>query len=69
MRKFNSLLPLIKICCISSIKEASMAIESGAHALGLVSEMPSGPGVTSEKEIAKIAEIIPPGITSVLLTS
>lgn len=57
-----------KICCISSIAEAKMAIECGASALGLVSEMPSGPGVISEDMIAKIAAIIPPGVASFLLT-
>jgi phosphoribosylanthranilate isomerase len=69
MKKFNASIPLVKICCISSIDEADIAIKCGANALGLVAEMPSGPGVISEKEIANIAAFIPPGITSVLLTS
>ncbi len=34
----------VKICCISSIEEAKIAIDFGAHALGLVANMPSGPG-------------------------
>ena len=34
----------VKICCISSLAEAKMAIEYGASALGLVAKMPSGPG-------------------------
>lgn len=59
----------VKICCIGSIEEARMAIEAGASALGLVSEMPSGPGVISEKLIAEIAAQIPPGVSSFLLTS
>lgn len=59
----------IKICCISSINEASLAISCGADALGLVSEMPSGPGVISEHEIQKIIESIPDHIDSFLLTS
>ena len=46
-----------------------MAIEHGASALGLVSEMPSGPGVISEDLIAEIAAKIPPAIGSFLLTS
>jgi len=62
-------IPRVKICCISSIDEARMAIECGAAALGLVSEMPSGPGVISEEEIAEIAATIPPPIGSFLLTS
>lgn len=61
--------PRIKICCISSVEEAKLAISYGASALGLVSEMPSGPGVISEKLISEIAEIIPPSIGSFLLTS
>lgn len=59
----------VKICCISSIKEAELAIRCGASALGLVSEMPSGPGVISEELIAKITATIPPGVGSFLLTS
>ncbi|GCF10571.1 N-(5'-phosphoribosyl)anthranilate isomerase [Dictyobacter arantiisoli] len=46
-----------------------MAIRHGASALGLVSSMPSGPGIISEEEIAAIAETIPPPIASFLLTS
>ena len=59
----------VKICCIESIEEAQLAIDYGADSLGLVSEMPSGPGVISEELIAEISSSIPPGITSVLLTS
>ena len=59
----------VKICCISSIEEAEMAIEYGADAIGLVGEMPSGPGMISEKLIAEIAKRIPPPIASFLLTS
>ena len=59
----------IKICCIESIAEAKLAIQSGASAVGLVSEMPSGPGPIPDHLIAEIAGIIPPGIDSFLLTS
>jgi phosphoribosylanthranilate isomerase len=59
----------IKICCISSIDEAQLAIKYGADALGLVSSMPSGPGVISETLIKQIAHVIPPPLASVLLTS
>ena len=43
----------------------------GASALGLVSEMPGsvGVGVIPEERIAKIADGVPPGIATVLLTS
>ncbi|GHO92734.1 N-(5'-phosphoribosyl)anthranilate isomerase [Reticulibacter mediterranei] len=61
--------PRIKICCISSVQEAHLAIRYGASALGLVSAMPSGPGIITEEEIARIAETIPPAIASFLLTS
>lgn len=46
-----------------------MAIDCGASALGLVSAMPSGPGVISEQQIAEIVATIPPPIGSFLLTS
>jgi phosphoribosylanthranilate isomerase len=61
--------PRVKICCISSIEEAWLAIRYAASALGLVSEMPSGPGVISEELIAEIAAQVPPGVASFLLTS
>jgi phosphoribosylanthranilate isomerase len=61
-------IPRVKICCINSIKEARMAIKYGASAVGLVSDMPSGPGVIPEPRIAKIARIIPPTVSSFLLT-
>jgi phosphoribosylanthranilate isomerase len=61
--------PRIKICCILSLEEAEMAIEAGAAAVGLVSRMPSGPGVIPEEVIASIAARVPPGVASFLLTS
>jgi phosphoribosylanthranilate isomerase len=60
--------PRVKICCIASIEEARMAIEFGAAAVGLVSEMPSGPGVIPEELIEQIAASIPPPVASFLLT-
>ena len=59
----------IKICCISSCAEAREAVDAGVAALGLVSAMPSGPGVIGEDEIARIAARVPPGVASFLLTS
>lgn len=59
----------IKICCIRSPEEARLAIDHGASALGLVSAMPSGPGVIDEDRIAEIAQGVPPGIATFLLTS
>ncbi|BCL84160.1 N-(5'-phosphoribosyl)anthranilate isomerase [Ktedonobacteria bacterium brp13] len=61
--------PRVKICCISSIDEARLAVRYGASALGLVSAMPSGPGVIGEDLIAAIARTIPPAVASILLTS
>lgn len=61
--------PRVKICCIASLEEASLAIEHGASALGFVSAMPSGPGVIPEELIAEIIARIPPPIATFLLTS
>ena len=63
------MIPRVKICCISSVSEALMAIAYGASAVGLVGPMPSGPGVISDELIAEIASKIPPPIASFLLTS
>jgi len=46
-----------------------LAIRYGASALGLVADMPSGPGVIPEKLISEVASTVPPYVTSVLLTS
>ena len=59
----------VKICCIRGVDEAVLAIRYGASALGLVADMPSGPGVIPEELISEIASIVPPYVTSVLLTS
>ncbi|GCL64747.1 phosphoribosylanthranilate isomerase [Pseudaquabacterium pictum] len=48
--------PLVKICCIASVDEARLAVAAGAQALGLVSAMPSGPGVIDETTIAAVAQ-------------
>lgn len=61
--------PKVKICCISSIQEAQIAIECGASVLGLVGPMPSGPGIIDDKLIASIAKTIPTDIETFLLTS
>jgi phosphoribosylanthranilate isomerase len=61
--------PKVKICCIQSIEEAEVAIKYGASAIGLVSEMPSGPGVISEDLIEEIAAAVPSTIDTFLLTS
>ena len=58
-----------KICCIQNIEEARLAVSLGACAVGLVSEMPSGPGPISEDRIAEIVPHVPPGVATFLLTS
>jgi phosphoribosylanthranilate isomerase len=61
--------PRVKICCIGSVEEATLAVKCGTSALGLVSHMPSGPGVISDQQIAEIAATVPPPIATFLLTS
>ncbi len=61
--------PRVKICCIASPGEAQLAISLGAAAIGLVSTMPSGPGVIPDDTIRAIAASVPPGVESFLLTS
>ncbi len=59
----------IKICCISSLEEARMAIGFGADAIGLVGQMPSGPGVIPDGLIKEIAESVAGEADTFLLTS
>lgn len=47
--------PRVKVCCIASVAEAQAAAAAGAAALGLVSAMPSGPGVVADAVIAQVA--------------
>ena len=58
----------VKVCCIRDVEEARLAVAAGAAALGLVSEMPSGPGVIDEDTIAAVAAAAPPAVATVLLT-
>jgi len=60
---------VVKVCCIASVEEARMAIGHGASAIGLVSEMPSGPGVIPEALITEIAAHAPASVRTFLLTS
>jgi phosphoribosylanthranilate isomerase len=61
--------PIVKICCIQNEQEARLALKHGATALGLVSEMPSGPGIIPIEQIRGVAEYISDSAMSVLLTS
>lgn len=65
----RSQVPRLKVCCIGSPEEAALAVRFGAAALGLVSHMPSGPGVIPETLISEIAAGVPPGVAAFLLTS
>ena len=57
----------VKICCISSIAEAKLAVDYGAAAIGLVAKMPSGPGVISDELISAIAKTVPSSVDTFLL--
>ena len=59
----------LKVCCIASVDEARTAIALGADALGLVSAMPSGPGVIDDATVAAVAARVPVPIATFLLTS
>lgn len=61
--------PRIKICCISSVEEARLAMAYGASALGLVGKMPSGPGIITDDLILEIQKTVPPSVATFLLTS
>jgi phosphoribosylanthranilate isomerase len=47
--------PRVKICCIADEAEARLAVTHGAAAIGLVSAMPSGPGVIDDTTVARVA--------------
>lgn len=59
----------VKVCCISGVAEAMLAVQAGADGLGLVGKMPSGPGVIADDVIAHIAGGVPPGVETFLLSS
>jgi len=46
-----------------------MAVAAGADALGLVGEMPSGPGIIDDELAREIAAVAPPAVSTFLLTS
>jgi len=54
---------------MASVEEAHLAAGHGASAVGLVGDMPSGPGVIGAKAAAKIAREAPTGLDTFLLTS
>jgi phosphoribosylanthranilate isomerase len=61
--------PRVKICCIGSLKEAELAIKYGAFGIGLVGEMPSGPGIIDIKLSGEIVKEVGSEIHTFYLTS
>jgi phosphoribosylanthranilate isomerase len=59
----------VKICCISSLQEAQIAIAAGADALGLVGQIPSGPGIIGDDLARAIVAATPPPVATFMLTS
>lgn len=59
----------LKVCCMASAEEVATAVCCGADAVGLVAEMPSGPGPISDALAAELARVVPPGVASFLLSS
>lgn len=59
----------VKVCCIADVAEAELAIGAGADAIGLVSAMPSGPGVIEEAVIREVAQAVRGRVETFLLTS
>ena len=59
----------VKICCISSLSEAGMAIAAGADAIGLVAATPPGAGTIDDAAIRAITAEVPPPVATILLSS
>jgi len=47
-----------KVCCIQSTDEADVAIAAGALAVGLVADMPNGPGIIEDETVRDIAAYV-----------
>jgi len=60
--------PRVKICCISSADEVATAVAAGADLLGFVAPPLGGLGVLPIEAIRPLIQLVPPGITPVLLT-
>lgn len=58
----------VKVCCISNEEEAKIALEFGANVLGLVAQMPSGPGTIADDLIQNIVQSVPSETLTFLLT-
>lgn len=60
--------PRVKVCCISTEAEVRTAVDAGADLLGFVAPPLGGLGVIPIERIARLVRLVPPGVTSVLLT-
>jgi phosphoribosylanthranilate isomerase len=69
MARFDQVRTRLKICCIASRDEAAQAVSCGADAIGLVSSMPSGPGVIDDTVVTAVASQVPVPVETFLLTS
>lgn len=62
-----------KICCMLTPAEIDMAVAAGARAVGLVADMPNGPGILSDDKVKTLADHVRAAhgdaVWSVLLTS
>ncbi len=59
----------IKICCMASFEEVQLAIQAGADAVGFVCAAPTSPSTIYKQSIASITSLIPPPISTFMLTS
>jgi phosphoribosylanthranilate isomerase len=57
-----------KICCMQSAAEVELAVRHGAHAVGLVADMPSGAGILGDDRLREVGPHVPPGVEVFLLT-
>lgn len=59
----------VKVCCISSIAEAHLAVAHGVDALGLLGGMSTSPRAIDMKTAREIASEVPPAVETFLLTA
>ncbi len=59
----------VKVCCIADPEEAQLATAAGADALGLVGEMPSGPGPIDDDTALDLIATYEPYVHAFLLDS
>ncbi|MCA9151326.1 MAG: phosphoribosylanthranilate isomerase [Planctomycetales bacterium] len=59
----------IKVCCISTIAEAQLAVAHGVDALGLLGAMPTSPRAIDIEVAREIAKSVPPTVESFFLSA